>query len=210
MIKVSLIDGLNDPFEISPYFSKENRKHYERFLEIRQSFSNKYGIICFSSNWNDPVLWGHYGDKHRGTVLGLEVLRHELIFIEYQKQRVEIRFSDLNTKNEMEIIGQLINFKYDSWKYENEVRIIVNLSDCTIVSDNYFIPFKENFRISEVILGSHFDNNEEQMATLSEEYGARIIPTKLAFRSFNIVEDAKKKVKLNANKNKRHNEENKT
>lgn len=31
------------------------------------------GILCFSKNWNNPVQWAHYADKHKGFCLGFDV-----------------------------------------------------------------------------------------------------------------------------------------
>jgi hypothetical protein len=194
ILRVSLIDDLNDPFEIMPYFSKENRKHYNNFLKIRQSFAEEYGIICFSMGYSNPLLWGHYGDKHKGIALGLNILHHELIEVEYHKKRLEIPFSNINVNDSKSIMSDLIQIKYKTWEYEQERRIIVKLKDCALIDENYFISLKDNFEVAQIILGSKFTYNEKDLMNLSKRYGAKIIPTKLAKRSFEIDED---KVKIN-------------
>src|SRR5207253_3097370 len=41
-------------------------------LEIQIELQNRYGkgICCFSEEYNNPLLWSHYGDQHRGICIG--------------------------------------------------------------------------------------------------------------------------------------------
>jgi hypothetical protein len=63
-IKISVIDQLNDPFEL---WCVEQRD--ERFRQALRGFKaemgERFGVICFSRRWHNPLLWNHHGDKHR-------------------------------------------------------------------------------------------------------------------------------------------------
>jgi len=63
---------LNDPFEFlgvdlsDPDFRRQIKA-------TKKTLSESRGLLCFSKNWHNPVLWGHYADKHRGICLGFDM-----------------------------------------------------------------------------------------------------------------------------------------
>ena len=68
-IRVSRFSQLNDPYELLAADTTDSRdlKALSRF---KAQIDQTKGIICFSGTWNNPLLWGHYADKHRGMTLG--------------------------------------------------------------------------------------------------------------------------------------------
>jgi hypothetical protein len=73
-LKVSRIDNLNDPFELLGAMQRD--KHWRRiFRQAKTRIHNQDGVLCFSRSWRNPVLWSHYGDKHRGICLGFPLDR---------------------------------------------------------------------------------------------------------------------------------------
>ncbi|MDW9570209.1 DUF2971 domain-containing protein [Sinorhizobium meliloti] len=38
------------------------------------SLSLTYGIVCLSDNWQHPMMWSHYADRHRGICLAFDVV----------------------------------------------------------------------------------------------------------------------------------------
>ena len=85
-LKISRIMGLNDPFEFLgvDLSDKKNRKAVK---ELKEYYSEKTGIVCFSKTWKNPVLWGHYADKHKGICLGFEVPEDTANQINYVNSR---------------------------------------------------------------------------------------------------------------------------
>ena len=83
-IKVSRFSELNDPFELLAIDIRN--KDLRAGIRARKTLvNNKEGLISFSKEWRNPVLWSHYGDKHRGIcslnqneLLSLLGLRHVL------------------------------------------------------------------------------------------------------------------------------------
>ncbi len=63
-LKQSRIHGLNDPFELTPYDLTDPQLR-QAFLKTRDDMKER-GMLCFSAEWSDPVIWAHYSDKHRG------------------------------------------------------------------------------------------------------------------------------------------------
>lgn len=71
-LKVSTLDDLNDPFELLPFEMTDKTNRMALNL-ARQTWGTDRGMLCFSSDWCDPVIWAHYSDKHRGLCLGFEI-----------------------------------------------------------------------------------------------------------------------------------------
>jgi len=46
--------------------------HREFLRWTKERLIGKLGLLCFSRNWHNPVLWSHYADKHRGICPGFD------------------------------------------------------------------------------------------------------------------------------------------
>jgi hypothetical protein len=65
-LKVARISELNDPFELLALnFRGNNFKKVVR--EYKKKLDQEQGLLCFSTDWIDPVLWSHYAEKHMGV-----------------------------------------------------------------------------------------------------------------------------------------------
>src|SRR5579863_7990419 len=71
-LKISVLEDLNDPFELLPYQMTDRNRRAALYATRKQIASNR-GLLCFSATWRDPVLWAHYANKHKGLCLALEV-----------------------------------------------------------------------------------------------------------------------------------------
>src|SRR4051812_26787530 len=70
-LKIGRFSQLNDPFELfGP--QKSQRVVAKVWRNYRDSFDKENGLLCFSSDWIDPVLWSHYGARHQGICLGFD------------------------------------------------------------------------------------------------------------------------------------------
>ena len=69
----------NDPFETQAGYPAQGENPIElMYNEIRSwakrsTWSENSGVLCFSRNPLNPLMWAHYGDKHRGLVIGIDV-----------------------------------------------------------------------------------------------------------------------------------------
>ena len=68
-LKIARIMEINDPFEFLGV-DLSDRDFRRAMKETKEDLSKSNGLLCFSKNWKNPVLWGHYADKHRGIALG--------------------------------------------------------------------------------------------------------------------------------------------
>ena len=71
-LKVSRFDQLNDPFELMAGGSGE-RMVRNSIRRYKQSMTKKTRLLCCSKSWGDPLLWSHYGDKHKGAALVIQI-----------------------------------------------------------------------------------------------------------------------------------------
>lgn len=142
---ISRINELNDPFQFCAmgYSDNDTQAKLETF---KNQMNARNGVICFSGTYQDPVLWSHYADGHRGVVLVFEIPDDQAIVINYQPARFK---SDVDaviqrggfTESDL---SQLISTKFSSWGYENEIRMMCGLNDhfCQIDSKGKKVYFE--------------------------------------------------------------------
>lgn len=76
-LKLSTIAELNDPFELlGASIGEPAARKVLRYVQGR--VADTFGLVCMSTTWQSPVMWAHYGDKHKGVCLGFEVIEHGL------------------------------------------------------------------------------------------------------------------------------------
>ncbi len=173
----------NDPFEASVVEGKSFTKD-----RIQQTLNN-VAILSLTRNPLNSLMWAHYGDEHRGFVIGYDV---EIPFLKckeanlipvdkgnviYTKTKPFIKTSTRTTttlcnaidgiyddedNQTKELIDHLFLNKDTIWSYEEEVRIVK--------------------RVSSVIMETHeyWENPYNRYSTLSREirpgFSQEIIP----------------------------------
>ncbi len=185
-LKVARISELNDPFE----FLGWNLQDAARRTKLRQWKADRnaeFGLLCFSNKWSNPLLWGHYADRHHGMALGLEVPDGDLYSpVSYQPRRLpaptgrELVDSDVH---------DLLLTKFSAWRYESEYRCFCRLIDCIHEGVHYFEPFSASLRLAEVIVG---DLATVTRATLTAALGdagqsVTMFKARPAFGTFKVV-----------------------
>jgi Protein of unknown function (DUF2971) len=139
-LKVARFSELNDPFEL---LGMNLRDEWDR--KRAQVFKEKYnaenGVVCFSEDWLDPVLWSHYAAKHQGVALGFDLDEREAMRVEYKEKRDEFSASI----GAAHLPLQLVLTKFESWKYEREWRVLVPLTNEAREANLYFLPMRTQF-----------------------------------------------------------------
>ncbi len=116
-LKISTLHDLNDPFELLPY-EMSDRNHRSALRETRNQMARNRGILCFSADWRDPVIWAHYSDKHRGLCLGFEIPDEKCSRVRYVVSRLPFP-----ARLALADAEKLHSTKYINWKYEQEIRV---------------------------------------------------------------------------------------
>ena len=91
------------------------------------------------------------------------------------------------------IVNKLLFTKYTDWRYERESRAAVRLQHRDSSTGLYFYDFDNRVKLAEVIAGARSTLSEAAIrAWLAEEdRDVALMQSRLAFRSFRVVEDKK-------------------
>lgn len=175
IIKLSIYDDLN-------YL----RTEFEKTVEF---MSKRCGIFCVSSRYNSLPMWAHYADNAKGFVVEFDGL--DLIFsgdktgilnklddVNYKIKRSGVTFESGSYKS-------LFFEKDKDWQYENEKRVITNLSSCNelnIGDETIYIKTIPKEKICKVIFGWKVER--KALETLSNEINS--INTNIEFSIANV------------------------
>jgi hypothetical protein len=199
-LKVARLNDLNDPFE---FMCVDMRDHEIRqaIKETLSELSEETGILCFSRAWSNPVLWSHYGDKHKGLCLGFDVPDEAVIPVNYEPKRLKIDIKqDLKKDQSGEtMMRRILSTKFEDWRYEDEFRIFVSIDESDIKTGLYYKDFGEDLSLKEVIIGPkcHFSVSDLNSVLTKYNGEVRVIRSRLAFGTFKVTEKllVKRKIK---------------
>ena len=163
--KIGRLSKLNDIFDCQPQFINHPRGTEgldEKYLE---NLNETLGLLCYCAVDNDPTVWGHYGDQHRGIALGFQFDENEKCFphrVSYSSDRPILDLSKVGTAPEdrdhetaqIKLIEQGFITKHTSWTYEQEYRDFVPLNACRMRGEHYFVGVLWD-RLCMVVLGAH-------------------------------------------------------
>lgn len=191
-LKIATIPDLNDPFELlCADLSDEDLRigihNWKRKMGIR------YGMLCFSKSWRNPVQWSHYADRHRGLALGFEVPPFHAMDVTYKgrrsKEEVRELLSDQSADKDREMMHRFLSTKYAHWSYEKECRIFTDLDEKDESTGLYFQNFSESLKLSEVIVGAESDITRDQIREALGDLAPVVVVrnTRLAFKSYRVV-----------------------
>jgi hypothetical protein len=185
-LKVARFSSLNDPFELLAQTASNRRVHGD-LLSRKRSMDNGAGLLCFSEDWTDPVLWYQYGAKHTGICLGFDLAEGAARKINYQNDR--LRDEDLQKKTDDEVLDLLLYTKFQSWDYEREWRVPVGLTQAVGEGPLHFIQFRNDFKLAEVVLGAECTLSLTAIRKLLSIHHPQVASfgARLALKSFAIV-----------------------
>lgn len=189
-LKVSRLNDMNDPFELLAVSLKDKR-HHAALRGFKADIDKQWGVLCFSRRWHHPMLWSHYADKHRGICLGFDVPDKRVARVAYTRKRIgfDIERQIAKGTRDKKLGLKLLTTKYEGWKYENEVRVIVFLGERDSDTGFYFCDFGRHLVLKWVILGARSTLSRDHVAAaLSEtDRSVTIVKARLAFQTFSVV-----------------------
>jgi hypothetical protein len=190
-IKVARFSDLNDPFELLGV-DRSNVKNRHALRKKTGKINDETGLLCFSKSWSNPVLWGHYAERHTGICMGFDVAEdhlHEVIYEEslgHVKGDAKTGELVLTTKE----IDRLMSTKFKDWEYEQEMRFFVKLSRLQDEAGKFFYPFSKKLVLRELILGPKCEIEIDAVRRLVDK-NVTAQKARLAFRKFAVVVDKK-------------------
>jgi hypothetical protein len=198
-LKVARFSEANDPFELLALncHTPKARNLTKRF---RDSLNSTTGLLSFSADWTNPVIWSHYANRHRGICLGFDLSRSAVQTVVYEDQRLRMALPDDKDPDSIPIDVQekLSRTKARDWQYERELRVFVDLAKVSTEKGLYFSSFDDNLRLAEVILGPRCD---QELTTIAElvahtNPGVVVFKARLALRSFRVVLDGRTRQRI--------------
>ncbi|MBA4316767.1 MAG: hypothetical protein C0412_00045 [Flavobacterium sp.] len=189
-LKVSTITNLNDPFELLciDTSKKEVRK---KLIELKKQFASKFGILCYSKSWQNPVQWSHYADRHKGMCLGFSIPQNKLVDVQYEREKLFASNYINEDKIDMELVIKIIKTKYYHWQYENEVRQFVPLGQ---PKENglFYVDFSSELVLNKIIIGANSKLTKTMINNIQGvDENIKVIKARPSFKKFEIVQQKK-------------------
>jgi len=149
-----------------PIIESQTPNEFESFArdisgQLLDIISKSIGVLCLSKSWKNPLMWGHYSLGFQGFCVGY-LLPYESrglsrVDVTYSDSRYPLKESMIlkNTIPRSELNG-ITARKALHWKYEEEVRYIIDLRHPDLTPNNYSTQFylrHEPVIVKEIIWG---------------------------------------------------------
>lgn len=189
-LKVSLFSDMNDPFELLGV-SLKTKSDRTDFYQLKKEVSEEMGAICFSKSWSSPVLWSHYSERHRGIVLGFDIPNEHAHEVSYTGKIIEQELIEGFKSGDSDLSHMLLTTKYEHWAYEDEVRMLLKLTDTTQEDGKYFLPYCDALKLREVVIGPRCNLTKEHVLQIisGKNQKVKVTKSRLAFQSYRVITD---------------------
>jgi hypothetical protein len=164
----------NDPFELEAGYPTEECNLLERpFSAVRNwgkrfTWTDTSGVLSLTRNPINPLMWAHYGDEHKGVVVGIDI--ETAGFFDEKSCLIPAQFGNViytntrpthplikNPDCETLYIGHTFHYPHDHaeelqrlflhkpsyWSYEEEVRVVKCLSNSDFTGEKRSEGFTE-------------------------------------------------------------------
>jgi hypothetical protein len=196
-LKVARISELNDPYELNALAST-NADLIAAVDRAKAQLDGTRGLLCFSRDWCDPVIWSHYADRHRGICLGFVRNGEDPAPVVYSSTLLpeEWLLGLLNLpsgpEKEAEVMKWLTH-KYVAWEYEHESRVFISLNEPDAIEPNlYFADFgPDGIDLREVIIGVRCETTVAEIEAILADHGyteVKVIKARLSPTSYEVTE----------------------
>jgi hypothetical protein len=199
-MKLSLVDELNDPFELlSAQLTDKDMRKLSKTLHAH--WTKTKGVICFSDNMSSPLMWAHYAEKHKGMCLGFEIpaLRDDWdnsiirpMWYETERLKFELAKIQASADERFAFIRALLHTKARAWEYEREYRMMADLKEKQ-ANGFYYVDFGPSMVLREVIIGCRSKLLPPQVASKLRGLPAsvKVYKARAGFTDFEMVRDKK-------------------
>ena len=160
--KLGKISELNDPLDCRPvlFKSRHSRKPEASDNVLLDHLTESIGLLCYSERIEDPSVWAHYGEDHRGIAFGFSFPGgYEAMKVKYTKRRARLYDEDRKLVSGeagpqyAQLIGKGWLSKAPGWAFEAEHRHFISLINGAIYRrPHYFrrVPWEH---LKHVVIG---------------------------------------------------------
>lgn len=161
------IAEFSDLFEIlfEMMFRSLSDNMHRTFPKMRKEVLIFKAICCFSDKWDNLLMWGHYAGKHTGCVIGFdsnEIARQvgNPLQVRYPQENKRVPMPT-STTEVREMADKAMRTKAKDWEYEDEWRVISNITDLESKGGVFTHTF-EATAVKEIIIGMRADAHLKQ------------------------------------------------
>ncbi|GLU54664.1 DUF2971 domain-containing protein [Dyadobacter frigoris] len=148
--------------------------------KFRERFQNKLGILSLTQRNDNLLMWAHYTQSDTGFVIEFnhsgDLLKNrkssiaclnEISEVRYKKERPELYLFKTLTPNQEwieELAGDVFLTKGLSWQYEQELRVVKGLQECSCVNESLgiFLYHFDAAEISNIYMGMKIGRAPEE------------------------------------------------
>jgi hypothetical protein len=128
--------------------------------EMQRDIAQRYRVLCLGTDVSHPLLWTHYGDRHRGVALEFDVGVAPIdgaLRCEYRD-----RFPLLNvcaTAAEDDLV--VLTTKSQAWQHEQEYRLLAQehghkIASGALVTKDHYLPLPPG-ALTAIVVGCQGD-----------------------------------------------------
>ncbi len=157
------------------------------YLKMQNEFNKRFGVLSLTSDPFNMLMWSHYGDSHKGVVIGIdisnEIFNNDSFWIKanngkvrYSSKKPKITFKLNRNIEEVAKLGMMCTtFECESinikdiflnkslvWKYEKEVRLVKDFSKDKgfVVNENIHLFDLPVNVIKKLYFGEKFESQD--------------------------------------------------
>lgn len=146
---------------------KMNAEKVAECKTIFNKYRDKFGIGCFSSVYNNILMWSHYAQSHKGVCIGFDYTAFNkdcfVYPVKYVKKKPVCKYFD----TEIEPLFYVSYLKSKVWSYEKEIRIVHY--DTTYLPDR-LLPFEKDTVVSLYLGLKTSTEDKERILQALEDY----------------------------------------
>ena len=153
-LKVTPLDRFNDPFECCPWFDYGGIPADDQIPSFIEEVSRSYGLICFTREGSNILMWSHYANGHKGILIGFDpkhsfFQQHDWVDADYQTERTRFHPDLISTPaGKHKFAEALVSRKFNCWGYEKEFRILKRLQECVPDGEHRFLGIPKELILS--------------------------------------------------------------
>jgi hypothetical protein len=197
--RVSRLADLKDCFEwkfgFDGYPPELEESIQKRLDDLVERAGETMGILCFSKEIKDPILWSHHADGHKGIAFEVNVginvnLVSNLHKVEYDKPRIVLPYRQMTDQEWLKRMENFYKQKSKSWGYEQEYRLVIDHAHaaCKQSGGRFFWKIPAGF-ITRVIIGFHSSISEQylrQVLDLNGFQNVQIVKAKQSLKTYDV------------------------
>ena len=222
-IWVSSVSELNDPYEFNCLYINKQKfiendydpKLIEHFENMLNDMKKEYGIVSLTANsFNSLPMWAYYANNYQGYCIEYEVIRNDAIFqVQYEPERIPIasiisyflndfinmrkqgKLTDPSVEKYVYFLEIQLFLKHESWKHENEYRIIYpltdNIYDVTGAVNGKLISISDvGLKTKRIIVGYNCKKeNINKLNNISKKLNCEIVQIKTSKEKYILLEE---------------------